>query len=107
MEQAIVLAATILGLSLLVSTWALTSALQDFQDALGKRRHTYPTADGLEDATAIAIETLLEEQAQAAYRAARIEQLRQVLGKVREGPLAYDGERPNGRNKARQDKGKA
>lgn len=64
---------------------------------LAKRRHTYRTADGLEDALAVAIEQLLREEAEAKYRRARFDQLNEILGLVREGPLAYPSDRPANR----------
>ena len=62
-------------------------------DQLAKRRHTYATADGLEDAMAVAIDLLLREEAAEKYRSARFNQLNEILGKVREGPLSYDSDR--------------
>ena len=71
----------------------MATRLEHLEDIVAKRRHTYPTADGLLDGLAVAIDVLLEEQAQSTYRQARIEQLRQILGEVGEGPLAYKAER--------------
>lgn len=105
MPIAIVFGALILGLSVLGATWELTRALEELTDQLCKRKHTYPTANGIEDATAIAIEALLEEQAQGEYRAARIRQLHQVLTDLRAGPLAYDSEKPNGKKPRHQSSG--
>jgi hypothetical protein len=68
--------------------------IDELEGILARRRHTYPTANGLEDSLAVTIDVLLEEQAQSEYRAARIEQLRRILGEVRQGPLAYNSERP-------------
>jgi hypothetical protein len=67
---------------------------EELKATLDKRRHTYPTANGLEDATAVAIDIALNEQAQAEWREIRLNQLRRILGEVREGPLAYNDERP-------------
>lgn len=68
--------------------------LDELEAVLAKRRHTYATTNGIEDATAVAINIALEEQAQAEWRLIRLGQLRKILGEVREGPLAYDGEQP-------------
>ncbi len=65
----------------------------ELREQLTKRRHTYPTADGLEDAMAVAIDLLLREEAANKYRSARFNQLNEILGKVREGPLSYDSDR--------------
>lgn len=65
----------------------------ELEAQLAKRRHTYATANGLEDALAVAIEQLLREEAQAKYRHARIDQMKNILGMVREGPLSYDSDR--------------
>ena len=64
------------------------------------RAHTYPTAAGLEDAISIVLDvqrdtTELEMQVEAARQ--RSDQLIGVLQKLREGPHAYDPERPAGR----------
>lgn len=84
----------------------IVQRLEHLEDVVAKRRHTYPTADGLLDGLAVAIDVLLEEQAQSKYRQARIEQLSKILGEVGEGPLAYRAEqaavrppRPDGRGK--------
>ncbi len=69
----------------------------ELKEQLEKRRHTYPTANGLEDALAVTIDLLLREDAAKKYRRARFDQLNDILGKVREGPLAYDTDRPNNR----------
>jgi len=86
------LGATVAGAALAVRS--LAGRVTQLEEMLAKRRHTYPTADGLEDSLAVTIDVLLDEQAHSEYRAARIEQLRRILGEVREGPLAYDSERP-------------
>ena len=70
---------------------------KELRDQLAKRRHTYPTANGLEDALAVTIDLLLREDAAKKYRRARFDQLNDILGKVREGPLAYDSDRANDR----------
>lgn len=71
--------------------------INDMESQLSKRRHTYPTADGLEDALAVTIDLLLREEAASKYRQARYDQAIEILGKVREGPLSYDSDRPNSR----------
>lgn len=49
------------------------------------KRHTHRTIAGLEDATALVIDLKIEAEAMEA----RLETLRRVLGKTREGPEAY------------------
>lgn len=75
--------------------------LDELKAELARRRHPYPTANGLEDALAVAIDTLLQEEAQSEYRRARLEQLRRIVGEVRVDPLGYDSERPADRPKKR------
>ncbi len=74
----------------------LQERIDDLEDQLAKRRHTYPTVEGLEDGMAVAIELLLRYEAEAAYTNKRMDQLRDILGRVRAGPLEYEA-RPNGR----------
>ena len=75
----------------------MATRLVHLEDVVAKRRHTYATADGLMDGLAVAIDVLLEEQAQSAYRQARIEQLRRIQAEVLEGPQAYRAEQPANR----------
>jgi len=70
--------------------------LDDIEEQLGRKCHTYPTANGLEDAMAVAIDLLIRHEAEDAYRAARMERLRAILGEIREGPHAYK-DKPNDR----------
>jgi hypothetical protein len=65
--------------------------------AAGPKRHTYSTTAGLEDALAIAIDVITEYDASRKYTEARISQLRDALAKVREGPHAYDPDKPAGK----------
>ncbi|KKN73433.1 hypothetical protein LCGC14_0401360 [marine sediment metagenome] len=67
---------------------------KDLRAQIAKRRHTYATADGLEDALAVTIDLLLRQDAADKYRRARVAQLNSILGEVRKGPLSYDGDRP-------------
>lgn len=76
------------------ATEALRGELEALKEQLAKRRHPYPTANGLEDALAVAIDTILQEEAQSEYRRARLEQVRRIVGEVRVDPLGYDSERP-------------
>jgi len=50
------------------------------------KRHTHRTIAGLEDATALVIDLKIEAETMEA----RLETLRRVLGKTREGPEAYE-----------------
>lgn len=60
------------------------------------KAHTYATAAGLEDATAVLLELLQRKQAEEAYTAARLNQLYEITGMIRKGPHAYDPDRPAG-----------
>jgi len=71
--------------------------IEELRDQLKRRRHSYATQDGLDDAQAVLIDLLLRDQAEARYREARLGQLSEILGLVRAGPQKYDGERPNHR----------
>lgn len=75
----------------------LEQQITRLEEQLAKRRHTYPTADGLEDALAVTIDLLLRQDAADKYRRARVAQLNEILGEVRKGPLSYDSDRPNDR----------
>lgn len=54
-----------------------------------RRRHPYPTANGLEDGIVIALDVLQEFQASRAYTEARVQQLQDVLARVRANPHGY------------------
>lgn len=71
--------------------------IEELRDQLKRRRHTYATADGLDDAQAVIVEMLLRQKLEAEYAAARLAQLSEIVGLVQKGPQKYDGERPNHR----------
>ena len=71
--------------------------VDELRDQLKRRRHTYATQDGLDDAQAVIIDLLLRDQLEAEYRDVRLAQLSEILGIVGRGPQEYDGERPNHR----------
>jgi len=71
--------------------------VKELRDQLKRRRHTYATQDGLDDAQAVLIDLVLRDQLEASYREARLGQLSEILGLVRAGPQKYDGEKPNHR----------
>lgn len=73
---------------------SLAGRITQLEEMLAKRRHTYPTANGLEDSLGVALNIMQEEQVQAKWREARINELWRILGEIREGPLAYDSDRP-------------
>lgn len=57
-----------------------------------KRRHTTRTIAGLEDATAIALDILLQTRAQEE----RLKRLLCILGELRQGPEEYKADQPAG-----------
>jgi hypothetical protein len=74
----------------------------DLEAMLNKRRHTYATAEGIEDAIGVtgdidttihmaldAEDKLRQLEARMAYVAKRTEQQAEILRRIREGPLAY------------------
>ncbi len=71
------------------------------------KRHTYSTIAGIEDGTAVNIDTtkevlLLKEYLRTGYQRlnaieARLQDQLQILQITREGPYAYDPDRPAGR----------
>ena len=71
--------------------------IEELRDQLKRRRHTYSTAEGLEDAQAVIVELLLKKKREAEYDAIRLAQLSEIMGMVMRGPHEYDGEKPNNR----------
>ena len=63
--------------------------LEKLEDEHKPKRHTHPTAKGIEDATAVLIDLVMREEMNAEFRHSRLEAARKILGKVREGPHAY------------------
>ena len=62
------------------------------------RAHTHSVVAGIEDSTAIAIDVTIGLEAELA----RMNTLLDRLGKLREGPYAYDRELPSGRRPQRR-----
>jgi hypothetical protein len=60
-----------------------------------QRRHTHSTLAGLEDAIAIVLDLLLS-QGLNEYVRYSLNDLQEILSKIREGPNAYDIDRPAG-----------
>lgn len=77
----------------------LEGQVHELREQVKRQRHTYATNDGIEDATAILIELILKDQAERQYTETRLNQAREILGMVRQGPQEYDRERPNGKGK--------
>lgn len=98
---AFLLGAGIAALAMLPYLIKGRASVLELEAQLKRRRHTYATADGLEDALAVVIELLLRREAEEAYTQARLGQLQEILGMIRAGPLEYDAERPNGRARTR------
>lgn len=63
------------------------------QEQPKQKAHSYSTLAGIEDATAVVIDLVEESRALEA----RLETLRGILGLVRQGPHAYNADRPAGR----------
>lgn len=62
-------------------------------EARQPKEHSYATRDGLDDATAVLMDVLLDIEAWEA----RLKQAKAILGTVRKGPQAYDGDQPAGK----------
>ncbi len=75
----------------------LEQRITELEEQLAKRRHTYPTANGLEDALALTVDLILRGDLERKYWRAQVDQLNEILGMVRAGPLAYDVDRPSKR----------
>jgi hypothetical protein len=60
------------------------------------KRHTQATQSNYHDALAVAIDVILEEDAQARYRQARLAQLQKILKVGSTGPYAYPVDPPAG-----------
>lgn len=63
--------------------------LEKLEDEHLPKRHTHPTANGIEDATAVLIDLVMREEMNAEFRSSRYETAMRILGKVRKGPYAY------------------
>lgn len=61
----------------------------ELQALRDRRRLPHAAADGLEDAIAIVLDVLQEEEATRAYREARVGQLHHVLKQIRQEPAKY------------------
>jgi type IV secretory pathway TrbL component len=68
------------------------TALESQNKAPAQKRHSHSTTAGLEDALAVTIDLLNKQKADQA----RTAQLLSILQQVREGPSAYDPDRPAG-----------
>jgi hypothetical protein len=75
--------------------------LTELEDKNKPKRHTHATSAGLEDAIAIAIDTLREYEESKLYTEARIKQLNEILKMIRVGPYNYDENRPSGKRPKR------
>ena len=60
------------------------------------KRHTHRTAAGLEDALAVTLDLIREYENMEKFTLARLHQLEEILGEVRQGPYEYDPDRPAG-----------
>lgn len=65
-------------------------------EASAAKRHTQSTQSAFHDALAIALDVLLEDQAESEYRLARIRQLQSVLKVGSSDPYAYPVDPPAG-----------
>lgn len=81
-----------LALGVLI-TWLAMRIRRSFVELEGRvselenrRRHTHRTIAGIEDATALVIDLEIE----AAAMQARLDTVRRILGKTREGPESYE-----------------
>jgi hypothetical protein len=97
----VVLAVVVCILAALVGVMAsLLLKRHETADQNGSKRHTHRTSAGIEDAIAIALDYIgyaddLEMEATAVRQ--RTEKLQSVLMVLREGPHAYDPDKPAGK----------
>jgi hypothetical protein len=70
--------------------------LQELEDLQTRRRHTESTKECIEDALAVAIDIIMEDQAQDEYRKARLRQLQQIMQLGQVSPTSYPVDRPAG-----------
>lgn len=71
--------------------------IQELENQIRGRAHTYATANGLEDAIAVDLDLALQAARTLEYIQVRSEHLRKILGAIRSSPHAYDADRPAGR----------
>lgn len=74
---------------------ALTRRVAELEASAAKR-HTQSTQSAFHDALAIALDVMLEDQAESEYRLARIHQLQSVLKVGSSDPYAYPVDPPAG-----------
>jgi hypothetical protein len=75
----------------------LTQRVTELEEIVDKRKHTYPTLAGIEDATGVNVRLLLRYKAELDFITCQLEAQNQILGEIRQGPLAYDPDRPCGK----------
>jgi hypothetical protein len=75
------------------------SALETAERERQQKAHTHRTIAGIEDAQAVAIDLVYEVQ----IVEARLRNLREILGIVRQGPHSYDPNRECGKRKERNE----
>jgi hypothetical protein len=75
----------------------LEKQVAELKDIADRRRLPYPAQAGIEDAIAIALDIINEQEAVHAYTDTRINQLTERLRQVRSTPQSYDTNQPDKR----------
>jgi len=75
----------------------LERQVAELKDIADRRRLPYPAQAGIEDAIAIALDIINEQEAVHAYTDTRINQLTERLRQVRSTPQSYDTNQPDKR----------
>jgi len=65
---------------------------QDLESILKRKKHTHATRDGIEEAIALCVSILRDEELASLLREQKLWRLRDVLSKVHESPTAYKDE---------------
>lgn len=104
----IILFAFMLGLVGVYLVYRLVKQLRSTDDRLrelekaGQKRHTHATIAGLEDALAVSLDIIRENESSKKYTDARLSQLNGILQELRSGPNNYDQNKPAGRRPAKK-----
>jgi hypothetical protein len=74
---------------------SLEKQISELKEIADRRKLPYPAQAGLEDAIAIVIDILNNEEANSAYRNTRFQQLAERIKQVRSNPQHYDTQQPD------------
>lgn len=97
-----VIALGILSCSVLAELLNVKNRIKKLEDESGTPRHTRSTSEGIDDANAVAVETIIRMQEASLIAEARLKQLTKILGDTRVSPRSYQSG-PSRREEAEAD----